>query len=572
VKNIDGPNAGDLASHISQRSLKERPWQKNPWAVGLALGVLALLIRLWHLREMEANDPFFYYLILDPAFYHDWAIRISEGNFDRDSVFFLSPLYPYFLGFIYWLTGPGMIIPRVVQVVFGAFSVVGIFFIGRRVLGPATGLLAAVIYTFYAPAIFYEPLYLVTAIQTPLNIALVWALLGGFAKPEQRLVWLGCGALLGLSALARPNVLLFGGFVVAGLLLQINSRPEWRQAIVRSLIFAIGVGIIVFPVTLRNYLVAGDIMLVTSSGGPNFYIGNNVGATGRFQTPPIFNKSEVNSPRSQMGAYIQLAESETGHPLSPSEVSDFWYRKTWSEIADDPGRWFRLLLLKLSLFFNYYEFGSSRNLEYSAQYSNVLRLPLFRFGLIAPFAITGMFVASRRWRGALMIYGMVAVYIVTVLMFFFLSHYRMPATPFLAIFAAYCCVWMLDAVRNGRWFKSALATSALLVSALWVHLTLTNPNFEIENIHFNLGNIYAEQERYDDAIREFRASIDLNPNVISRYHNLAYIYGLRPGTYRESIETWEKVLAIGIERNDNYHVRAAKQEIARLRKELGDSQ
>ncbi len=126
---------------------------------------------------MEANDPFFYYLILDPAFYHDWAIRISEGNFDRDSVFFLSPLYPYFLGFIYWLTGPGMIIPRVVQVLFGAFSVVGIFFIGRRVFGPVTGLLAAAIYTFYAPAIFYEPLYLVTAIQTPLNIGLVLALL-----------------------------------------------------------------------------------------------------------------------------------------------------------------------------------------------------------------------------------------------------------------------------------------------------------------------------------------------------------------------------------------------------------
>jgi len=570
VGKIDGLKAKNLAGRMSQRPWNERSWHEKPWAVGLTLGIIALLIRLWHLREMEANDPFFYDLILDPAFYHDWAIRISEGNFDHDSVFFLSPLYPYFLGFIYWLTGPGMIIPRVVQVLFGAFSVVGIFFIGRRVFGPVTGLLAAAIYTFYAPAIFYEPLYLVTAIQTPLNIGLVLALLMAFAKPERRLAWLGCGALLGLSALARPNVLLFGGFVVAGLLLQIDSRPAWRQAMVRSLVFAIGVGILVFPVTLRNYLVAGDIMLVTSSGGPNFYIGNNVEATGRFQTPQIFDKIEVNSPRSQMGAYIQLAESEIGRPLSPSEVSDFWYRKTWSEIANDPGRWIRLLLLKLSLFFNYYEFGSSRNFEQSAQNSAVLRLPLFRFGLIAPFAITGMFVASRRWRGALMLYGMVAVYIVTVLMFFFLSHYRMPVTPFLTIFAAYCCVWMWNAARKHRWFGSVLASCSLLGSALWVNLTLTNPNFEMQNIHFNLGNVYVKQERYDEAIREFRASIDLNPNVISRYHNLAYVYGLRPETFKEAIEAWETVLAIGMERNDDYHVRAAKQEISRLRDTLAD--
>ena len=103
-----------------------------------------------------------------------------------------------------------------------------------------------------------------------------------------------------------------------------------------------------------------------------------------------------------------------------------------------------------------------------------------------------------------------------------------------------------------------------------MNLTLTNPNFEMQNIHFNLGNVYVKQERYDEAIREFRASIDLNPNVISRYHNLAYVYGLRPETYKEAIEAWETVLAIGMERNDDYHVRAAKQEITRLRDSLAD--
>jgi tetratricopeptide (TPR) repeat protein len=539
--------------------------EKRPWAVALTVSLLALMIRAWHLVEMEANDPFFYHPIVDPEFYHLWAIRISEGEFDSDAVFFLSPLYPYFLGFIYWLTEPGMIIPRIVQIVLGALSVAGIFFIGRRVFGALTGLASALIYAFYAPAIFYEPLYLVSAIQTPLNVALVLALLVTFDKPGRYLSWLGCGVLLGLSALARPNVLLFGGFVIAGLLLQIQSRPDWRQAIIRGFVFAVGVGIIIFPVTIRNYAAEQDFVLVTSSGGLNFYIGNNAGATGRFQTPRIFGGAEVSAPRGQLDAYTKFAEAEAGRPLSTSQASDYWYQKAWSEISADPGRWVQLLTLKLSLFFNYYEIGNSRNFTQSVQFSSPLQLPLFRFGLIAPFALTGMLLGLRRWRQALLLYGMVSVYVVTALMFFVLAHYRIPVTPFLTLFAAHCGVWMIKAVRERQWFKSILVIWALSGFGFWTHLYLTNPAPDVENNHYNLGNVYAKQERYDDAIREYRQSIAMNPNKLSRHHNLAYVSGLRPETYQEAIEAWQTVESMGIERGDEYHVQAARQEISRIR-------
>lgn len=541
---------------------------RRAWSVASILALLALLIRLWHLLEAEANDPFFYHPIVDPEVYHAWAIRISEGIFDRDSVFFLSPLYPYFLGFLFWLTEPGMITPRVVQIIMGAFSVAGIFLIGRRVFGATTGLLAGLIYAFYAPAIFYEPLFLVTAIQTPLNIALVLALLGAFSRPEKWLTWLGCGVLLGLSAVARPNVLLFGGFVLAGLALQTARRPDWRRALTRGLVFAIGVGVIVFPVTIRNYIVERDIVLVTSTGGLNFYIGNNATANGRFRTPSIFGQKEVNSPRAQLEAFTEFAESRTGGPLSPSEASGFWYRKTWAEIAESPGRWMRLLMLKLSLFVNYYEMGNSRNFQHSIQYSSVLQLPLFRFGLVAPFALLGMVMGLRRWRSALMLYGMVAVYAVTMLIFFVLAHYRMPVTPFFAIFAAYGCVWLIDTVSERRWWPAGLAAWILIGSALWVHLDLINPGHELANLHYNLGTIYARQERYDDAIRELQASIELEPGYLSRHHNLAYVYGLRPETYPEAIETWRTVLRMGNEQGDEYRIKASEQEIRRLTKAL----
>jgi tetratricopeptide (TPR) repeat protein len=109
------------------------------------------------------------------------------------------------------------------------------------------------------------------------------------------------------------------------------------------------------------------------------------------------------------------------------------------------------------------------------------------------------------------------------------------------------------------------AVWALIGSGLWVHLYLTNPASDIENNHYNLGNIYVKQERYDDAITEYRAAITMNPNVLSRYHNLAFVSGLRPETYAEAIEAWRMVEQMGLERGDEYHVQAARQEISRIR-------
>ena len=58
------------------------------------------------------------------------------------------------------------------------------------------------------------------------------------------------------------------------------------------------------------------------------------------------------------------------------------------------------------------------------------------------------------------------------------------------------------------------------------------------------------------------------PEAISRHHNLAFVYGKRTETYPQAIEAWETVLEMGLARQDDYHIRASRQEIARLRREL----
>jgi len=144
--------------------------------VGAVL-LVALALRIWHLLETRENDPYFNLPSVDPKVYHDWATRIAAGDWVGDGVFFLSPLYPYFLAVIYSLTGPSILAAKVVQLLIGTANCLLVYSLGRQVFDARTGLLAAGMGAVYSMSIFYDGILLITAIQTPLNLATVLLLL-----------------------------------------------------------------------------------------------------------------------------------------------------------------------------------------------------------------------------------------------------------------------------------------------------------------------------------------------------------------------------------------------------------
>ncbi len=74
-----------------------------------------------------------------------------------------------------------------------------------------------------------------------------------------------------------------------------------------SLILMAAILLTVAPVTIRNLIVADDFVLVSSSGGINFYIGNNESANGISSSlpPPLGNSWEIADVR-------YIAEKESG--------------------------------------------------------------------------------------------------------------------------------------------------------------------------------------------------------------------------------------------------------------------
>lgn len=75
-------------------------------------------------------------------------------------------------------------------------------------------------------------------------------------------------------------------------------------------------------------------------------------------------------------------------------------------------------------------------------------------------------------------------------------------------------------------------------------LTLSPPADQLPRIHLNLGVAYMGLERVDDAIREWKRAVELDPDYMDAYMNLgsAYQASNMPDSTRA---VWERALAVG---------------------------
>lgn len=532
----------------------------------ISIVLLGLGARLLHFFQIEANDPFFYHPAVDPKVYHEWASRIAAGDWIGKDVFFLSPLYPYFLALFYKLVGPSIYAARLLQLVIGAGSCALVYLVGKRSLSAAVGAIAALIWSVYSMSIFYDGILLVAALQTPLNLLLALSLLRASRTPGRLAPWGISGLLLGLSALARPNILLLTPLLLPWIYFSFRRKVGTKRVVFAAAVLCFATALPVLPVTMRNAVVGDDLVLVSAQGGANFYIGNGPGATGTFRVPSDFPPTRADDPEQQRLAYRKVAERDLGEDLKPSEVSRYWWSRAWSHMADDPGGALSNLGLKLALFFNEFESGNSRDYPSSRDFSLVLMLPLPTWGFVGPLALLGIALTLiRREQRAFPLNAFILVYAASLTVFFVLAHYRMPVVPFAVILAAYSICWILDRIRLRRLAPLGLAIAALSLAFVFCHWDLVDETGDRFIVHYNLGNKFAQLKDEERAAGEYERSIDLNPEYISAHHNLALLLEQNPDRRGRAIEAWEHVLELGRRNRDQRYVNRALEHLEYLR-------
>ncbi len=530
--------------------------------IACAIVFVALVVRLLHLREVALNDPYYALPTVDDLQYDAWAKRLAAGEGLPDGVLYLGPGYPLFMAAIYAVFGPSLPAVKAAQAVLGAGSCGLVFALARSLFDRRVAIVAGLLAAFHAMLVFYGGTLMTTNLKVPLVLATALALVRGFRAPSAA-GFAVAGVLLGLAALVQQTILPLAPLALLWLLFGLQGELPFARRLALGAIFVVGIALCILPFTLHNLRTGGDFVLLNSMGGPNFYMGNQREADGTWQVPSLGFRRRADNPDEMQRQFKAAAERAAKRPMKPSEVSAYWMARGLDEIRTDPVRWLRLELRKLGLHFNAYEVWNIRAFELSQPGSWILRLPLATMGFVAPLGLLGLALTLPRWRELVALYGVIAVYVASSLLFFVLARYRLPGVLMLVPLAAFALVRLFDAARSrdGRWL--ALAGGGLALFAAFVHLPLESSQGRMHMAWYNLANKYRELERWDEAIAAYHRSLELVPGAVSTHNNLALAYELG-GRRDEAIREWRIVAELGRRQRDPDRVERAERHLEAL--------
>jgi len=475
--------------------------------------VAAAVVRLLYQVDIW-NSPMVDVPIIDSEYYHELAKSLAEGKGGEEGVFFMSPLYPYVLALLYLIFGSYVHVGLIFQALLGVLLVYLIYRIGERLFGQNVGLLSAFFAAFYRPFVYYEGVLLTSVLILVLN-ALILLLLISPHRTNFR--YFAAGLLLGLSALARPNVLLFAAILIVFFIVKSGDGGLRRPAFL-----LLGLALVLAPVAYRNYQVSGSWVLTTAGAGMNFYAGNNPQAEGIYWEAPFLRSAE---PKYENEDYRLEASRRLGRVLSITEASSYWFQQGLSYIVHQPISYLQLLFRKLYLFFHRTEIPNNLSIYAAQDFSKTLRLIPLGFGLIAPLGIAFWFMRARQ--SDMVIANLyILSYLLATLLFFVASEYRLPVLLMLLPFAAAALASLWNNIKCAQW--KAVSRLALLTVLFAVPInastvftaSLSSPRMDF----FNLGSVLQKQERHAEAAGMFNRALIVDPDFAEAHRALGDSY------------------------------------------------
>jgi hypothetical protein len=187
------------------------------------------------------------------------------------SILARPPGYALFTAGVYATLGRSAFAVQLVQNLLNSVSPVLLFLIVGRVLSWRVGAVGALIAAVSPHLAYASNLVLPDALCALPLLGAVYLLTRG--DPDRRsglATAAAAGALVGAAIWLRPNVLLLGPFLAFFLWLIAYRR---RRALLRGLILAGASLLVVSPITMRNYLLFGELVPVSINGGITLWQG-----------------------------------------------------------------------------------------------------------------------------------------------------------------------------------------------------------------------------------------------------------------------------------------------------------
>jgi tetratricopeptide (TPR) repeat protein len=401
----------------------------------------------------------------------------------------------------------------------------------RKKIGVIAGFLACV----YPMFIYFDGELLIP------TLLIFFMLLGFYLAFTQRKQfstkwrWLIDGVCWGFAAIVRPNVLLFLVTVPAWFF-RIMKR-QWKKALLFSVI---GVALIIVPITIRNFILSREIVLIAWQGGTNFYIGNNPHADGYTAIAPGTRKT-------WWGGYNdmkRIAEQNTGRQLTGGEIDRYWMKQGTDFIIKQPGKALYLWIKKTYLFFSGIELSNNRDIYFFTRLTFlkflIINIPFFQFpfGVILPLALVGILLFFKQLRSSgsdhrqtqyiIAVLFFLGTYAVSFIVFFVCARYRLPVIPFLLMFAGSAITQVIQSMKQKQYRNLIVPLCVFAGSYVFFNANIFNIQQVNPGLNYStLGVAYKDQGNIEKAVVSYKRAIDLDPGHADAYYNLGNIYAQR---------------------------------------------
>lgn len=495
---------------------------------------IALIVRIIHLLFVKGSDlvniP-----IIDSAYYHLMALDISRGDVIGDGIFFMSPLYPYLMGLLYAVFGPSELWIMIFQVVLSVSTVYQLYKFANKIVDRQAAEITALMAALYAPFIFYDSTLLTASLIMFLSSLILNYSHDSLSSDSIGNFW-KLGFTIGLSALARPLVLIFFPFLIFAHFQ--SGRTDWKK---RSLTIILATFILLIPLGIRNLIVGDEFVMTSSSGGMNFYVGNNEDATGLYWEAPFLSSYD---PWNEEEEYRRHASELVEMQLSNREASRYWLKNSMNWIINNPSDYALLLIKKSFYFFNRAEFANNVSYYYGKKVSPILRFNPMGFWLICPLGLAGLILLWKHkgWKHSKLLWLWLLAYYAGALAIFNASEYRLPVVLVLLIGAAYTITSITGRFRRAQ-LEPALRIIALLLLFLPIvnfRTTFTRSGENARMDYFNYGNTLLKLDRADESIERFQSALAIDSYFAEGLHRLADAY-YRTGQEDKAVKIGERI-------------------------------
>lgn len=505
------------------------PVNRSLFAILFLLALAPRLLFLYQATSVPLFDQFY----LDAKSYDMWALELASGDWVGERAFHMAPVYPYLLGLFYKIFGHNLLLLRALQHITGAVSSVLLFAIAAHLFDRRVASLAFLLSLAYGPFIYFEGQLLASFLGIFLGLLGLLLLLRALARGGKGLLL--AGLVLGIGSVARPNLIFFMPLVLLWLVLiervPLKRTAAWLAAFLLALV----------PTTLYNYVVSDDFIPISSHGGISFYLGNNDFTPGTYIPPPEFggNPEAIDIYDSR-----RIAERETGRSLKPSEISNYWYGKSFEYIRNDWYDYFRLVMHKTLLYCNAYEIPLDVNYEFDRELYPVFRFLPVTLLIILPLAIVGAILLFWVNRRASLLTLFIAANAASVIAFFICARYRQTGVPAMIILAAFCLVRLYDLARQRAWHPFFASLGAAIILLLPVGLDLYPGKLTGESRSACIvGRAWAAAGEQTKAEAAFIDALSRTPGHVDGRMNLGLLY-YRTGRFNEAVDQFGEVIRL----------------------------